>query len=104
MDLPGHVHLLRCGHAVRRARLLARQQHLQPAAFVLAAARFPTPGSPAAEDKEKRDHDNENKRRAAKGLPSIEEEKLIEAKQEAERKASQGHQRQQPQRKNRRKK
>lgn len=48
---------------------------------------FPTPGSPAAEDKEKRDHDNENKRRAAKGLPSIEEEKLIEAKQEAERKA-----------------
>lgn len=65
---------------------------------------FPTPGSPAAEDKEKRDHDNENKRRAAKGLPSIEEEKLIEAKQEAERKASQGHQRQQPQRKNRRKK
>ncbi len=65
---------------------------------------FPTPGSPAAEDKEKRDHDNENKRRAAKGLPSIEEEKLLEAKQEAERKASQGHQRQQPQRKNRRKK
>lgn len=65
---------------------------------------FPTPGSPAAEDKEKRDHDNENKRRAAKGLPSIEEEKLIEARREAERKSAQGHQRQQPQRKNRRKK
>lgn len=65
---------------------------------------FPTPGSPAAEDKEKRDHDNENRKRAREGRPSIEEQELIDAKKAAERKASQGHQRQQPQRKNRKKK
>ena len=33
---------------------------------------FPTPGSPAAEAKEKRDHAHENARRAKAGLPSLE--------------------------------
>ena len=64
---------------------------------------FPTPGSPAAADKEKRDHRNENARRAKAGLPSLEEEALAKAKEEAERKATQGYQRQQPVRKRKKK-
>lgn len=64
---------------------------------------FPTPGSPAAADKEKRDHRNENARRAKAGLPSLEEEALAKAKEEAERKATHGYQRQQPVRKRRKK-
>ena len=64
---------------------------------------FPTPGSPAAEDKEKRDHRNENARREKAGLPSLEEEALAKAKEEAARKASQGFQRQQPVRKRKKK-
>ena len=64
---------------------------------------FPTPGSPAAEDKEKRDHRNENARREKAGLPSLEEEALAKAKEEAARKANQGFQRQQPVRKRKKK-
>ena len=64
---------------------------------------FPTPGSPAAADKEKRDHRNENARRAKAGLLSLEEEALAKAKEEAERKATQGYQRQQPVRKRKKK-
>lgn len=64
---------------------------------------FPTPGSPAAADKEKRDHRNENARRAKAGLTSLEEEALAKAKEEAERKATQGYQRQQPVRKRKKK-
>lgn len=64
---------------------------------------FPTPGSPAAKDKEKRDHRNENARREKAGLPSLEEEALAKAKEEAARKANQGFQRQQPVRKRRKK-
>ncbi|NEG69979.1 membrane protein insertase YidC [Bifidobacterium choloepi] len=62
---------------------------------------FPTPGSPAADDKEKRDHEKENARRAKAGQPSLEEEALIKAREENERKEKQGYQRQQPKRKNR---
>lgn len=65
---------------------------------------FPTPGSPASEKKEIRDHDHENARRAKAGEPSLEEEALIKAREEAERRVSQGYQRQQPHRKNRKKK
>ena len=57
----------------------------------------------AAADKEKRDHRNENARRAKAGLPSLEEEALAKAKEEAERKATQGYQRQQPVRKRKKK-
>jgi YidC/Oxa1 family membrane protein insertase len=64
---------------------------------------FPTPGSPAAEAKEVRDHDKENARRERSGQISLEEQKLIEAKEEAERKVTQGYQREQPHRKNRKK-
>lgn len=60
---------------------------------------FPTPGSPAAEDKEKRDYKKETERRKREGLPSIEEEKLQKALEEAERRESQGFQRKQPARK-----
>ncbi|KAB5608560.1 membrane protein insertase YidC [Bifidobacterium jacchi] len=63
---------------------------------------FPTPGSPAAEEKKERDHRHENERRAKAGLPSLEEEKLQKAREDAERKSSEGYQRSQPQRKNRR--
>lgn len=65
---------------------------------------FPTPGSPAAEAKEKRDHDNENRKRAKEGRPSLEEEALANAKAENDRRVAQGFQRQQPKRKNRNKK
>ncbi|MEE1296771.1 MAG: membrane protein insertase YidC [Bifidobacterium sp.] len=65
---------------------------------------FPTPGSPAADEKKQRDHDRENARRAKEGRPSLEEQKLIDAKAEAEKREQQGFQRQQPQRKNRKKK
>lgn len=65
---------------------------------------FPTPGSPAAEAKVIRDHDNENKKRAREGKPSLEEEELERAKSEAEARVSQGFQREQPKRKNRNKK
>lgn len=103
MALPGDVHLLRCRHAVRRAGLLADQQRVQPLPHIVQVYAFPTPGSPAAADKEKRDHRNENARRAKAGLPSLEEEALAKAKEEAERKATQGYQRQQPVRKRKKK-
>ena len=64
---------------------------------------FPTPGSPAAEDKEKRDYRHENERRAKAGLPSLEEEELQKAKEAAERRDAKGYQRVQPQRKRKRK-
>ena len=64
---------------------------------------FPTPGSPAAEDKEKRDHAHENARREKAGLPSLEEEALAKAKAEAEAKEAHGYQRQQPVRKRKKK-
>ena len=45
--------------------------------------KFPTPGSRAAEEKEIRDHRQENARRAKAGQLSIEEEELEKARQEA---------------------
>jgi hypothetical protein len=60
---------------------------------------FPTPGSPAAEEKEKRDYQKETARREREGLPSIEEENLQKAREEAERREIEGFQRKQPQRK-----
>ena len=60
---------------------------------------FPTPGSPAAEEKEQRDYKRETARREREGLPSIEEEKLQQAREEAERRETEGFQRKQPQRK-----
>ncbi|AKV55754.1 60 kDa inner membrane insertion protein [Bifidobacterium actinocoloniiforme DSM 22766] len=65
---------------------------------------MPTPGSPAAEEKEERDHRRENNRRARKGLPSIEEEELAKLKQmeeEARSGKKVSHQREQPHRKRR---
>lgn len=66
--------------------------------------KFPTPGSRAAEEKEIRDHRQENARRAKAGQLSIEEEELEKARQEAAARLEQGYQRKQPQRKNRKKK
>ena len=63
---------------------------------------IPTPGSPAAEEKEERDHRRENARRSHQGLPSLEEEELIEAKkaeEEARKNKGVSHQRTQPRRK-----
>lgn len=60
---------------------------------------FPTPGSPAAIEKEQRDYVKENARRKREGLPSLEEEKLQKAREEAERREVEGFQRKQPQRK-----
>ena len=64
---------------------------------------FPTPGSPAAEEKEIRDHHRENKRRKNAGEISLEEEQLQIAQQEAKAREERGFQRQQPQRKKRKK-
>jgi YidC/Oxa1 family membrane protein insertase len=64
---------------------------------------LPTPGSPAAEEKEKRDYEHENARRKAAGEMSLEEEKLVKAREAAELRESRGFQRQQPQRKRRKK-
>ncbi len=64
---------------------------------------LPTPGSPAAEEKELRDYRRENERRKASGEISLEEEELVKAKEAAERRETEGFQRQQPQRKRRRK-
>lgn len=64
---------------------------------------FPNPGSPAALAKEKRDHKRENERRAKAGQLSLEEEALERAKEEAERKATKGYQREQPHRKRKKK-
>ena len=58
---------------------------------------FPTPGSPAAEEKEQRDYKKETERRKREGLPSIEEEKLQQALEETERRETEGFQRKQPQ-------
>lgn len=67
--------------------------------------RFPTPGSPAAERKEVRDHLKEEARRKHEGLPSLEEEALAKAKEEAEKRSETGsYQRAQPVRKKRKKK
>ena len=66
--------------------------------------KFPTPGSRAAEEKEIRDHRQENARRAKAGQLSIEEEELEKARQEAAVRLERGYQRKQPQRKNRKKK
>ena len=65
---------------------------------------MPTPGSPAAESKEERDHRRENARRKRQGLPSLEEEQLMEAKrleEEARNNKNVSHQRSQPHRKRR---
>ncbi|MCI1219726.1 MAG: membrane protein insertase YidC [Bifidobacterium sp.] len=64
---------------------------------------FPTPGSPAAEEKEVRDHEHENVRRKRVGQISLEEEELERAKEVAEQREGQGFQRQQPKRKGRKK-
>lgn len=63
---------------------------------------FPTPGSPAAEEKEKRDHNREVKRREREGLPTLEEEALQKAREDNERREAEGFQRKQPQRKRKR--
>lgn len=63
---------------------------------------FPTPGSPAAEEKEKRDYERENARRKKHNLPSLEEEALQIAREEAERRETEGYQRKQPSRKKKR--
>lgn len=60
---------------------------------------FPTPGSPAAEEKEERDYKKETERRKREGLPSIEEEKLQQAREVAKRREAEGFQRKQPTRK-----
>lgn len=65
---------------------------------------FPTPGSPAAEDKKVRDHDRENARRAKAGQPSLEDEAIEKAKEEAEQRAKTSYQREQPKRKRKAKK
>lgn len=44
---------------------------------------FPAPGSEAGERKAERDHERENRRRAASGLPSLEEERAAAAREEA---------------------
>ena len=65
---------------------------------------MPTPGSPAAEERDERLHTRENLRRQRQGLPSLEEEALAKAKKQVELKSEQGtFQREQPKRKNRRK-
>ncbi|EFA22426.1 membrane protein insertase YidC [Bifidobacterium gallicum] len=65
---------------------------------------FPTPGSPAAEAKKQRDHDRENRVRAKEGRLSLEEEELERAKQAEAERLEKGFQREQPKRKNRKKK
>ena len=64
---------------------------------------IPTPGSPAAEEKETRDHRRENARRAKAGEMSLEEEALVKAKEAAERKQQDGFQRHQPVRRKKKK-
>ena len=64
---------------------------------------FPTPGSPAAEAKEIRDHDHENAKRAKLGQISLEEEELNKAKEAAQQREQQGFQRRQPQKKRKKK-
>lgn len=64
---------------------------------------MPTPDSPAAEAKEKRDYKREQARRKRAGEISIEEEELQKAKAQEERLAKEGHQRKQPTRKKRKK-
>lgn len=44
---------------------------------------FPTPGSAAGERKARRDYEQDNRRRAAAGLPSLEEERAMAAREEA---------------------
>ena len=44
---------------------------------------FPAPGSEAGERKAERDHEQENRHRAASGLPSLEEERAAAAREEA---------------------
>lgn len=44
---------------------------------------FPAPGSEAGERKAERDHERENRHRAASGLPSLEEERAAAAREEA---------------------
>lgn len=45
---------------------------------------FPAPGSAAGERKAERDHERENRCRAAAGLPSLEEERAMAAREEAQ--------------------
>lgn len=104
LGLPDHVHLLRHHVPVRRAGVLADQQCMQPCPFLVPGVQVPDPGSRAAEEKEIRDHRQENARRAKAGQLSIEEEELEKARQEAAVRLERGYQRKQPQRKNRKKK
>lgn len=64
---------------------------------------MPTPGSPAAEAKEKRDYRKEQARRERAGEISLEEEELLKAKEAEERLSVEGHQRKQPSRKKKKK-
>ena len=67
LGLPDHVHLLRHHVPVRRAGVLADQQRMQPCPFLVPGVQVPDPGSRAAEEKEIRDHRQENARRAKAG-------------------------------------
>jgi YidC/Oxa1 family membrane protein insertase len=62
---------------------------------------MPTPGSPAAERKEVRDHKKENARRARAGELSLEEEELQKARLDVEAKQKGSFQRAQPSKKKR---
>lgn len=57
---------------------------------------YPTPGSRAYKQKQQRDHDREVARRKREGLPTIEEEAMAKAQQEAKERAEKGYQRVQP--------
>ncbi|MDF7640008.1 membrane protein insertase YidC [Bifidobacterium sp. ESL0784] len=65
---------------------------------------FPTPGSRADDEKKKRDHTRENKRREKAGEMSLEEEALKKAEEEAKMREEHGYQREQPKRKRKKKK
>ncbi|WEV64027.1 membrane protein insertase YidC [Bifidobacterium sp. ESL0732] len=65
---------------------------------------FPTPGSRADDEKKKRDHINENKRREKAGEMSLEEEELNKAEEKARLREEHGYQREQPKRKRKKKK
>lgn len=75
------------------AGLLADQQRVQPRRTLWQVYAFRPLALRLRRTRRKRDHRNENARRAKAGLPSLEEEALAKAKEEAERKATQGYQR-----------
>ena len=70
-----------CHVAVRRAALLVDQQSVESRPDALSIAMVPTPGSAAGECKARRDYEQDNRRRAAAGLPSLEEERAMAARE-----------------------